>query len=183
VIREEAEQLLGLADRLWTVGAPDAAKGRPRRIAHALEEWEGDHGFDHQQLALGAPDPEPEGSTLAPGDPRRRSRRGGPETSRIAAESIEDLGRNQQAVLEALEAMGGEAIDEALIRFYQARRVTQTTETEMELWPQQTESGIRTRRHELVDQGFVEDSGETEAMTTGHQAIVWRRTEKGRTDE
>lgn len=176
--REDAERLLVFADRLWTIGAgPDARRGSPRRIALALEEFEGEHGFDHQQLALDGPEPERE-SDLEPGDPRRLSRRRGAATSRAAAESIEDLGHNQQAVLEALESLGGWSTDERLITHYQAARVPRSIETPREIWPKQTESGIRTRRHELVEDGFVEDSGQRAPMTTGREAIVWRRTDK-----
>lgn len=39
----------------------------------------------------------------------------------------------------------------------------------------QTPSGIRTRRRELADLGFVEDSGyNSKTLATGRSAIVWK---------
>lgn len=180
--REDAERLLVLADRLWTIGGgPEARRGSARRIARALEEYEGDVGFDHEQLALGGGEPAPTPAGILEGERRRRrSRRGGQDTSRAAAESVQDLRANQAAVLEALEALGGEATDERLVAHYQAALVPAWGSLKQPRWPKQSESGIRTRRHELTEEGFIEDSGERQALSTGRQAIVWRRTQKDR---
>lgn len=41
--------------------------------------------------------------------------------------------------------------------------------------PRASESGLRTRRAELVAQGLVVDSGAREKLASGRVAIVWRK--------
>lgn len=172
--RDEASRLLLMADRLWFRGAEESVRRRTdQRTALALDTWEGDVGFDDEQMSLaqgvlGEPAP---ASTLPLESPRRRSRRGGSETSLQAAESVVDLRENQRAVRAALERLG-RATDERLVAYYRANAGIETG------WPEQSESGIRTRRHELVEQGFAEDSGRKAEITTGRQAIVWQPTQK-----
>jgi predicted ArsR family transcriptional regulator len=46
--------------------------------------------------------------------------------------------------------------------------------------PWSSPSGLRTRRHELTDIGYVEDSDLRVKTYSGRSAIVWRLTEEGR---
>jgi len=59
----------------------------------------------------------------------------------------------------------GPMYDQSLVQQYQDHG---------EGYPQQSESGIRTRRRELVDQGVLEDSGEKVVLQSGRKSIVWR---------
>lgn len=94
---------------------------------------------------------------------RPRARRGDPETSHEAAASVQNLTERRRAVFKALQATGP-ATDLELWFFYQTHRDSRG-------WPQQSESGLRTRRAELVDLGKVKESGVS--MVTGRKRIVW----------
>jgi hypothetical protein len=85
-----------------------------------------------------------------------------PETSHEAAESIGDRSQTQVRILALLETFGAMA-DEEIIKAYRAR------------WPC-SDSGIRSRRHELVTEGAVRDSGERVLTAAGRRSIAWCRT-------
>jgi hypothetical protein len=91
------------------------------------------------------------------------ARRTDPATSHAAAVSILDTRRAQNEVLSLYppKVVGG-LTDEAMIR--RARRYG----------IRQSESGLRTRRSELVTKGLIEDSGRRETIESGRKAIVWR---------
>lgn len=96
-----------------------------------------------------------------------RVRRTDPETSVEAAESVEDkLRLSQQAVLEIMRAFPVGLTDTDLINVYRARAGRAGI-------PQQSESGIRTRRKELVDQGKVFNTGATTTLPSGRRSIIW----------
>jgi len=97
---------------------------------------------------------------------RAHARTSDPETSHAAAASVTDLTGKQEAVLQTL-ALTGPAGDEYLIAVYQNRAY-------MGVVPEQSESGIRTRRAELVRKGFVMDSGDKTETSTGRKSIVWK---------
>ena len=99
-------------------------------------------------------------------EPHAVARRGDPITSHEAAASIksEELRRSQLAVLAMFQRFGP-MYDQSLVQQYQDHG---------EGYPQQSESGIRTRRRELVDQGVLEDSGEKVVLQSGRKSIVWR---------
>lgn len=102
---------------------------------------------------------------------RARARNQDPDTSHEAAASVDELREKQVAVLRVLLELQvrtdvGGATDEQLINRYVGRVLRGSA-------PKQSESGIRTRRRELVDAGFVMDSGQRMKMSTGRNAIIW----------
>lgn len=94
------------------------------------------------------------------------ARRTDPETSHAAARSVADLTGKQQAVLDLLRA-SGPMTDEQLIDAYR-----QSAGLSSALWPEQSESGIRTRRSELARRGLVESVG-TASTRSGRTCRVW----------
>jgi hypothetical protein len=103
---------------------------------------------------------------------RKLARANDPETSKSAAISVVGQQRSSQlAVLRCFERIGGAGLtDDELVNGYR--------EFFADL-PQQSESGLRTRRHELVEQGFIEDSGERRKLASGRSAIVWNLVRDG----
>lgn len=95
---------------------------------------------------------------------RAHARNTDPETSHAAAASLPDerLRRSQQAVYDVLQHCGP-LTDVELIMQYQRYGGL----------PAQSESGIRTRRSELVRRGMVEWTGEKRRLVSGRQANVW----------
>jgi hypothetical protein len=47
-------------------------------------------------------------------------------------------------------------------------------------WPEQTHSGLRTRRNELVTLGYLRDSGRKGETQAGGPSIVWELTDAGK---
>lgn len=90
-----------------------------------------------------------------------------PSTSHEAAASVADVRKSQAAVLGVL-AFVGRSTDEQLVSEY-----AMAVETFPDTTPRQSPSGIRTRRHELVQQGLIADSGERVKMASGRYAVVW----------
>jgi hypothetical protein len=90
-----------------------------------------------------------------------RARATDPVTSYQAAQSVRDLTGKQQAVLDCF-LQHGPMTDEDLIGRYRA-----------EFRLEQTDSGLRTRRHELVDQGWLRDSGRKGTTAAGRASIIW----------
>lgn len=98
-------------------------------------------------------------------DSRPRARTTDPETSHAAADSVTDLTRKQEAVLLLLREIGP-THDQRLVSAYQHTAGKRA-------FPYQSESGIRTRRAELVRKGLVRDTGERATLESGRSAIVW----------
>lgn len=116
-------------------------------------------------------EPEPLGPRLIPRDAATPARRTDPETSHEAADSVLNLTAKRRAVLEVLdgiEALSGLA-DREIAGFYRDDPDR----------PQQSPSGLRTRRCELVDAGLVADSG-LRVEYGGRRHIVWKITRAGR---
>lgn len=86
-----------------------------------------------------------------------------PETSHAAAASIpsEKLRVSQQTILELLRLQG--PMDD---------RTIGDVYNMLDL-PFQSESGLRTRRAELVRLGLVVDTGDRVVLPSGRKAIVW----------
>lgn len=93
-----------------------------------------------------------------------------PATSQEAALSTTvERTRRQQAVYAILEIFPDGLTDEQLERQYRwaVKRLGQHR------FPEQSVSGLRTRRSELVDQGLVRDTGRRRKTEAGRPSIVW----------
>lgn len=100
---------------------------------------------------------------------RAHARRSDPETSHAAAASIsEERLRDSQRVVLALFDARRRLHDEALLR----------AQPSADSVPKQSPSGYRTRRRELVDLGYLRDSGDRTVLPSGRQSIIWERTSK-----
>lgn len=119
------------------------------------------------------PDPEPLPDPEEPEDvgesqqglfdvPAAHARTSDPWTSHAAARSLpsEKIRKSQEAVLATMRDYGFPIDDTRLIEIYRRD-------------PEQSQSGLRTRRAELVADGLVRDSGETTVLPSGRRAILW----------
>jgi len=97
----------------------------------------------------------------------RHARSTDPQTSALAAESSTELlqTKTQLAIMAILEH--GEATDIEIIRIYKDL-------VEFGDAPQASDSGIRSRRSELVRSGQVMDSGARRRTPAGRLSIVWK---------
>lgn len=102
-------------------------------------------------------------------DHAAHARRSDPSTSHQAAASltVDALRASQAAVLAALRA-AGPMTDVTLVDWY-----VEAAKGDPD-YPRQSQSGIRSRRAELVAGGLVEDTGQRVRLDSGRQAIVWR---------
>jgi hypothetical protein len=85
-----------------------------------------------------------------------------PETSHQAAESVSNITETQANILKALIRP---RTDVDLIEAYRNLKTA----------PRASESGIRSRRAELVAAGLVIDTGDRVKLPSGRSAIVWAR--------
>jgi len=92
-----------------------------------------------------------------------RARNTDPVTSDLAAESVRQVTATQTAILNLL---GIPSTDQQLVERYRQEAASNRA-------PRASESGIRTRRAELVERGLVEDSGYRVRTEAGRHAIVW----------
>ena len=92
-----------------------------------------------------------------------KARKNDPWTSHAAAESVEDVTVTQEYVLRALKKPRN---DIQLVDAYRQYKRA----------PRASESGIRSRRAELVDAGLVVDSGKKVKTPSGRWSIVWERS-------
>lgn len=97
--------------------------------------------------------------------PVARARRTDPEESHEAAKSVTELTERQDALLDCLRIIGRPMTDPDLAVCYRAGQKTHN-------WPEQSESGLRTRRAELVKRQLVEKTGTTR-LKTGRSAGLW----------
>ncbi len=97
-----------------------------------------------------------------------RARADDPWTSHAAALSLpsESIRASQQAVLDVLARIGP-STDVRLVAEYRLAVVRGEV-------PHQADSGIRTRRSELAEDGRVEDTGRSERLPSRRWAKVWR---------
>ena len=84
-----------------------------------------------------------------------------PSTSHAAASSVQNITETQQAILQLLTLHP--MTDQELVTWYQNQLIA----------PRASESGIRSRRAELVEQGLVKDTGERKKLASGRSAVVW----------
>jgi len=89
-----------------------------------------------------------------------RARRSDPRTSHDAAESVKNVTATQAFVLRVLRKP---RTDTQLIEAYRSLKKA----------PLASESGIRSRRAELVDKGLVADTGQRALTPFGRQSTVW----------
>jgi len=92
-----------------------------------------------------------------------------PETSKLAAESVGNLNETKKVILQLLAKPMG---DEELVNKYEF-----LADNQMAPWASQ--SGIRSRRSELVEDGYLFDSGERIKTKSNRSAIVWMLTITG----
>jgi hypothetical protein len=85
-----------------------------------------------------------------------------PATSHAAARSVGDTGTIRARILELIRTEGP-LTDEELLELFERRHPASATP-----------SGIRTRRKELVDMGYLEDSGQRGTTRAGRQAAIWQ---------
>lgn len=88
------------------------------------------------------------------------ARKTDPQTSHEAAESVKNISGTQLTILNILRTPMS---DEQMIRYYRLN---------VRL-PIVSDSGLRSRRAELVRLGLVEDTGDRVRMVSGRNAIVW----------
>lgn len=108
--------------------------------------------------------------------PVARARRTDPVESHDAAKSVTDLTEKQTALLECLRSAGGLALtDNDLADLYRDNQ-------RFHDYPEQSDSGLRTRRAELVKRGLVEKTGRTR-LESGRLAAIWSvKTEDNQTE-
>ena len=99
--------------------------------------------------------------------PRTWARTSDPETSRLAAQSVTRLTEKQTAVLRLMRVARHGMTDHGLVALY-------TAQAGEGRCPRQSESGIRTRRAELVARGRVVDTGTRVRLASGRSAVVWK---------
>lgn len=90
------------------------------------------------------------------------------ETSHEAAASVKNITATQQAIMKLIQIHP--MTDQRLIDFYQAQIRMGADARD---FPRASESGIRSRRAELVDRGLIKDSGARETLESGRSAVVW----------
>ena len=90
-----------------------------------------------------------------------RARLSDPATSHAAAASVANL-RHTHRVIHTLLSLDGPMTDEQLMLLWNDRIADRISP-----------SGLRTRRAELVDMGYVRDSGERRPLESGRMAIAW----------
>jgi len=100
---------------------------------------------------------------------KAHARRTDPDTSHQAARSVTNLGRTRDLIREILKEHGPQT-DENLITLYK-NKVLQN-----DLWKSYkmaSDSGIRTRRKELVSLGFVRMIDKEGKTRSGNSSIRW----------
>ncbi len=90
-----------------------------------------------------------------------RARNTDPVTSHEAAESVDDVTVTQEFILRVLQKKP--RTDSELIEAYRNYKTA----------PRASESGIRSRRAELVAKGLVADTDRRDVLPSGRRSIVW----------
>jgi hypothetical protein len=93
-----------------------------------------------------------------------------PKTSHDAAKSVSNVERTKEIIWHMLRILP--STDEQLVIAYNELVNINPSST-----PQASESGIRSRRSELVGEGMIEDTGERAKTRSGRSAIIWRASD------
>lgn len=91
-----------------------------------------------------------------------KTRANAAKTSKRAAASVQRMTRKRQDVMATFRRFGA-LTDEQLVSVY----------GQMDDVADQSESGLRTRRSELVKMGLLCDTGQTRRIRSGRMAVVW----------
>lgn len=138
------------------------------------------------QESMFAPNPDDEGSqttSAVTGLPTEaHARRSDPPTSHAAARSVGNLTKKQLAV-HALLRKNGLMTDEQLVRVYR-EAVDKNITFNGVLLPEQSDSGIRTRRSELADHDPpLVEVVDTKKLPSGRMAQRWKAISIGQAME
>lgn len=98
-----------------------------------------------------------------------RARTTDSDTSHAAARSVKQLRASQEAVLAVFQDHPEGLTDPEVALSYDRLKYYRP-----DAFPRQSDSGLRTRRAELVARGFLRDSGRRKKLRTGRKAIVWQ---------
>lgn len=90
-----------------------------------------------------------------------KARKNDPATSHEAADSVADVTATQSYIVKVLNKKPRN--DHELIEAYRQYKTA----------PRASESGIRSRRAELVKAGVVTDTGKRVVLPSGRRSIVW----------
>jgi hypothetical protein len=90
-----------------------------------------------------------------------RARRTDPSTSHQAAQSVKDISTSQKMVLALLNTHGPMHDQQILFKYREG------------YFEMISESGLRSRRAELVAKNLVQDSGQRITLPSGRKSIVW----------
>ena len=135
-------------------------KGRPYVVInHGAWSQDLDHALAHLEKIMN--------EQLGMFEERAHARRTDPETSHEAAASVVKLTLRQAAVLRCFQDTAPLS-DTELAEEYHYR-----PEEEPPWYPLQSESGLRTRRRELVDKGRLRFSGEYGLTASGRRTRIW----------
>ena len=104
-------------------------------------------------------------------NPHHRHRPDAADESVAAAESVTDLTGKQSAVLRLIR-QEGPLSDHRMVELYLAR-------FREEGWPEQSESGLRTRRSELYRRGWLAKDAGKALLPSGRYAARWRTLRPG----
>lgn len=97
-----------------------------------------------------------------------------PETSRSAARRAGELATEKQLAVLALFHIYGHLNDEDLVNVYRRKQRALGDVGKLALLPMQTDSGIRSRRAELVELRYLEYAGYKTIMSTNGEGRVHR---------
>lgn len=90
------------------------------------------------------------------------ARKTDPKTSHKAAKSVKNVSETQSFILRALRKP---MTDQQIAQVYRSYKTA----------PYASDSGLRTRRSELVSLGLVKATQDTRKTASGRQAIVWAK--------
>jgi hypothetical protein len=90
-----------------------------------------------------------------------KARKTDPQTSHDAADSVNNITETKRHILKMLRTP---KCDDQLIGMWKASKGS----------PEASESGIRSRRAELVREGRVVDTGKRIQLASGRFAIIWK---------